>query len=375
MNETDIVLQDPSLLSDPPIQPVFSVCSPMRGPGSSVADEGDLLTLSPAKSSMNGGGNTTDEEMVSGRWFIRQLCLSDRYFAVLAEDYLDTVLADRSPQQSIHNWNIVAVCLADNALAMNDEVLFRIMSGDAEVASALTEDIQTLREVLVRTAEGSSAPVRTRWKVLMPTGQKPVPLKQRLNPFVAGRDSSRPPTIIRVYDADKLNKMRQLVVLQTRELETKLARARERKSQETRAAEAAAQQKLLEEQMSSVNLQKSDMLRLLENLEAKFGADEKRIHQMKKLTASTAGSSSSPLPPLQQASSARVVGADDSTTVAIDGEDTHHPPPPPAQSVSAPASGAPPHLHKKGNHHVESPPRLRDPNSRPFEKKSVARRR
>lgn len=233
----------------------------------------------PDVSFVSNSGSLTDDEVISGRFFLRQLCLTDKYFGILAEDYIDAILADNSAQQSVSNWNIIAVCLADHGLMMNDEVMFSIMSGDADVATNLTEDIHALKEVILQ-GTGSRG---YRWKVLASTGQKEQSLKQRLNPFVASRESTKIPTAIYVHDADKLGKTRSLVVAAMKDLETKIARAKEKKSQETRAAEAAAQQKLMEEQMNNINLQKSDMLRLLESLEAKFVADEKRIHQMKRL--------------------------------------------------------------------------------------------
>lgn len=227
----------------------------------------------------------TDEEVISGRFFLRQLCLVDKFFGMLAEDYLDRILRDLSTTQSINNWNIISVCLADHGLQFNDEVLFRLMSGDPELASGLTEDIHKLKEFHASQVAGSrTAP---RWRVLAPNGQKETPLKLRLNPFIQSKDTAKPPTSIYVFDADRLSKTRTQVVLQMKEFENKLAKAKEKKSNDVRAAEAAAQQKLLEEQISSINLQKSDMLRLLEGLEAKFVADERRINQMRRLAGET----------------------------------------------------------------------------------------
>jgi hypothetical protein len=229
----------------------------------------------------SGAPAVTDEEVISGRFFLRQLCLVDKFFGMLAEDYLDRILRDLSTSQSINNWNIISVCLADHGLQCNDEVLFRLMAGDSELASGLTEDIHKLKDFHASQAAASRA--APRWRVLSPSGQKETPLKLRLNPFIQSKDSAKPPTSIYVFDADRLSKTRTQVVLQMKELESKLAKAKEKKSNESRVAEAAAQQKMLEEQISSINLQKSDMLRLLEGLEAKFVADERRINQMRRL--------------------------------------------------------------------------------------------
>jgi hypothetical protein len=204
------------------------------------------------------------------------------------------------------------------------------MAGDSEMAGALTEDLHALKEV-VNTGGISSVPRVNRWRVLAPTGQRDVSLRQRLNPFVASRESTKPPTALYVHDADKLGKMRTQVVAQMKELETKLTKAKEKKSQETRAAEAAAQQKLIEQQMQNMNLQKSDMLKLLEGLEAKFVSDERRIHQMKKL----AGVDSSPPPAVS---------------------------PPPAAAAAATSSP-----QRAAN---RSPVRIRDESKRPFERPS-----
>lgn len=237
--------------------------------------------LGPTPAPPTSSTSVTDEEVISGRFFLRQLCLVDKFFGMLAEDYLDRILRDLSTNQSISNWNIIAVCLADHGLQFNDEVLFRLMSGDPELASGLTEDIHKLKEFHASQVAGSrTAP---RWRVLTPNGQKETPLKMRLNPFIQSKDSAKPPTSIYVFDADRLSKTRTQVVLQMKEYETKLTKAKEKKSNDIRAQEAAAQQKMLDEQISSINLQKSDMLRLLEGLEAKFVADERRINQMRRL--------------------------------------------------------------------------------------------
>lgn len=296
----------------------------------------------------------TDEEVVSGRFFLRQLCLSDKFFAMLAEDYLDRILLERSPQQSIANWNIIAACLADHGLTLNEEVTFRLMSGEPELAGWLTEDIHILKSVLDRVAAdgtaGASSPItRPRWRVLQPTGQKETPLRQRLNPFVTAKDSGKPPTAIYVYDADKLSKMRTYVVAQTKELDSKLSKAREKKTQEMRAAEAATQQRLMEEQLTSVNLQKSDMLKLLEGLEAKFLADERKIHQIKKLTGLSAADDGKPA----QAPNAAVHSTSDDGGAAAHSES--------------------PQSKRRSHAPRESPVRLRDTSKKPFEKPATNR--
>ena len=50
----------------------------------------------------------TSDDVISGRFFIKQLMLSDPFFGLLAEDYIDAVNSDVSAQQC-SELNIISV--------------------------------------------------------------------------------------------------------------------------------------------------------------------------------------------------------------------------------------------------------------------------
>ena len=217
----------------------------------------------------------TSDDVISGRFFIKQLMLSDPFFGLLAEDYIDAVNSDVSAQQCVANWNIISVCLGDKGFLLPEEVQFAIMSGDAAATASLTNDIHALREFGVN-SKGKS------WAVLIVGASKEVPLNQRLNPFVASREAGRAPTVIFVHDAERLEKARSHVMAALKDLESKIQRAKDKQLAEKMALEAAARQRELDEQMSRLNDQKFSMLKMLEELEARFVADEKKIQQITK---------------------------------------------------------------------------------------------
>jgi chromosome segregation ATPase len=163
--------------------------------------------------------------------------------------------------------------------------MFSVMAGDADASAALCEDIKML---------GSGAQLHeSSLKVLKVFGER-VDLRNRLNPFAPNLDGGQEePTAMYIHSIERLNKSRTYYSGLLKELETKLQRARERRIQEEKlAAEEEKQRQIAEQQMNSLNQEKSEMLKALENLEAKFLSDEMKIAQIKK----AAGVSDTPSP-------------------------------------------------------------------------------
>ena len=226
-----------------------------------------------------------DEEITSGRYFLRLLAENDQFFGILAEDYMEDILATPTPLQSIANFNIIGVCIGDYGLSLTDEAVFSIMAGDTEVADMLADDIKKLRNFNPSTL----------WKTLQPT-QTRVDLRSRLNPFEpvtsddnrssSSRASRRDelPTIIFVHDAERLQKSRSQLITMLKDYEAKILRFRIKREQDAlAAAEAEKQRIVLEQQTNSLSQKKSEMLKSLEELEANFTEDSRKLAQLRKV--------------------------------------------------------------------------------------------
>jgi hypothetical protein len=250
-----------------------------------TADQDDEKRKSPDDEDEADDENFIDEEVTSGRYYLRLLAEKDQFFGILAEDYMEDILASPTPSQAIANFNIIGVCLGDYGLTLADETVFSVMAGDRDIADLLAEDIEKIRNF------NSS----TNWKVLKPT-QTRVDLRSRLNPFepVTGEEnrssSSRASrkdemtTVIFIHDPERLQKSRSQVITMLKDYEAKILRFRVKREQDAlAAAEAEKQRVILEQQTNSLSQKKSEMLKALEGLEANFAEDARKLAQMRKI--------------------------------------------------------------------------------------------
>jgi hypothetical protein len=257
------------------------------------------------------------DEVIAGVVFLRQLAAADEIFAMAFEDFQETVCVTRHPDRSHRNWQALAVTLFDLGYELEDETTFAILTGQLAPAAQFSNDLQRITDT-------------TATRAVLRTAGPPVPLRERVHPFLGARvlreqqssilTSLQPPTRIYMQDQQRFVKRRAMCVDQCekiKEKEARLHRAQERKIKEqARAAQhnrqshelalrAAEEDQLLQDTIVSFRAdpqklaekqKRTLLLKELEVLESAYDTDSRRMMKLRRQTRPD-----SPLSPKQHA--------------------------------------------------------------------------
>jgi len=235
------------------------------------------------------------DDIIYARYFLRLLASVDTYFNIALEEHKEC-LTEMSPAQGEANWRILEVALHDHGLELPEPAMLSVMMGDAMVAKGLGCDIAELASSSSTSSTSDDPDTHSpqqamhALRVLVRRGP-PADLRKRLNPFepvyasaqVLRNGQPQQPTALYIHNADRLQRARSLHITMLKDFEVKLNRIKQRREEEAKAGAIAQQRKLeAEQQAASLAQQKTELLRNLGEIEARFLADERRIAQLRK---------------------------------------------------------------------------------------------